>query len=62
MKHQWKSQRMGGSPADVEAYEIICYCAVCGAEYSEDDNLPLCSEGIIPEDGDWIIEDAGGAR
>ena len=54
MSHQWKTQRMGGNPADIESYEMVRYCTVCGVEYSEDDDLPPCNEGIMPEDGGWV--------
>lgn len=49
MSHQWKTQRMGGNPADAESYEKVRYHTACGVGYSEDDDLPPCMEEMILE-------------
>ena len=41
-EHKWTGCQMGGSPANAESYEWICYCSVCGMEDTCEDPLPPC--------------------
>jgi hypothetical protein len=42
--HKWKHQRAGGNPADIESYEWVRFCDVCGIEDTceDDENFPAC--------------------
>lgn len=34
--HQWKSQRMGGDPAEYDSDEWVTFCDLCGKEKDDD--------------------------
>lgn len=48
-KHEWKSQRQGGNPANAESYEWVTFCTKCGIEYPGKeflDRIPDCDAVI----------------
>lgn len=43
--HDWVTQRQGGNPANIESYEWVTYCSLCGMEYPGDDaDIPACED------------------
>lgn len=42
MKHKWKSQQLGGDPAEYTSYEWVTYCDECGAELNDDNEDEEC--------------------
>lgn len=41
-EHEWTGCQMGGNPANVESYEWVRYCKVCGMEDTCEDPQPPC--------------------
>lgn len=42
-RHQWKTQRQGGDPAEATSYERVTSCERCGVELTDANRYEVCS-------------------
>lgn len=60
LEHQWKRQRIGGSPSDAESDEVVEYCDRCGVENpGSNPNIELPACDFTPPDVDELNQYEG---